>query len=418
MRFAPQHPRCSRCGEDAPDAVGWLVCTLCDQPFHRACVSAALSPNDFIGGRVSRCMRCADKALAGLGQLPEAALRDARELHARGLLLEARARTRGTQDNHASRLERLARFGAERLGLSRARMLPLRGPMDLHVLALFLVDLQAAVKGGTFQHYVSTLNVWHRERGLPLPSEAPEIRAKLEGIKRAIGAAGGNVQSRKAPLSLPLLHLSLKLLRQRGDTAPAESVERFRALRDQVALQLGFFGLLRKSELAAAKAGDLEEHEDRWTLRLPWSKVDQRRRGWLQMYAKRMRCGDDLHRCLRSYVRGLRRLGWAAGDPLLPAVRGGTVTRAHMPGGGAEVARLVKTCVEDVAAYAAERGIRVPLNARDYASHSLRRGGLNHALRCGITREEAMVFGRWASNAIDAYREWDDALKLRFTAQM
>ncbi len=32
----------------------------------------------------------------------------------------------------------------------------------------------------------TSINVWHRERGLPPPGEAPEIKGKVGGIKRAI----------------------------------------------------------------------------------------------------------------------------------------------------------------------------------------------------------------------------------------
>ncbi len=91
-------------------------------------------------------MRCADAALRSLRTVSAAALADARALHARGLLLEARARTQGTQENHASRLARLALFGRERFGLNRCAVLPLHGAMDTHLIALFL---QSSVAGGT-----------------------------------------------------------------------------------------------------------------------------------------------------------------------------------------------------------------------------------------------------------------------------
>jgi integrase len=342
-----------------------------------------------------------------------------RALHAKGLVLEASARVLETQKGHAGRIERFVRFAQSRLGISRAVALPKHGPMPICLVVTFLIDLsQGGLVGGTFDNYVSTLNVWHTDRCLPPPAQHPELRKKLEGIRRRIGAAGGNVRRRKAPITLPLLTLMLHCLSERALQAGWDGVERFRCTRDAVALVLGFFGMLRKSELAAAKLQDLALHASHAVLKLPWSKVDQRRRGREQWFARRTRSGIEIGALLERYAEMLAARGFGPNDPFLPRISGGVVTRAHLPGKGAELAACVKALVEDVAGYAVARGVRLPLSSKDYASHSLRRGGLNHARQQGHSREACMVFGRWASDAIDDYKEWDDSQRIAFTACM
>lgn len=306
------------------------------------------------------------------------------------------------------------------MGFADDVALPARGEVPIWLVTAFLVDLAhgGSVKGGTFNNYVASLNAWAVDRGLPTPASHPELASKLKGIRRSIGEKGGNVVRRKLPLTLPLLKLMLADLDTRGDAAPRHSTERFRCRRDAVALVLGFHGMLRKLELAAATLGDLSFRISHWELVLPWSKVDQTRRGCTQWFALRTRSGLDLNTRLRRYTSALRAAGFGARDALLPNIAHEKVLRSHMPGHGVAIAALVKEGITRVASLAAGAGVLLRLEPGDYSLHSLRRGGCNHAVRCGHSREAIMVFGRWASDAVDAYRVWDDVERIRFVGCM
>ena len=339
-------------------------------------------------------------------------------LHAKALKLEEAVRVTETQDAHAGRLARLCRFARDRLGMAPAKVLPAQGPMPIFMQVLFVVDLSTSVGGDTLTNYISTLNVWYKERGLSPPSQHPELAAKLVGIRRAIGEQGGNERKRRTPLTLAPLRLMLRSLDKHAAAAPRGSAERLRCRRDAVATVVGFFGLLRKSELANAKLGELKNCHTHWTLKLPYSKVDQLRRGRTQWFAQRTASDIDIDALLTGYVEMLKNLGFGDNDPLLLNVARSKVTRAHLTFKGRVISEMIKSVLEDVAHEATARGFPIKIDAGGYASHSLRRGGNNHAAKCGHKREMRMVFGRWSSDSVDDYREWDHEARVGFTARM
>ena len=283
-------------------------------------------------------------AVSVFGQLLGAAKADVLHLHAKALKLEDAVRVTETQDAHAGRLARLCRFARDRLGMAPAKVLPAQGPMPIFMQVLFVVDLSTSVGGDTLTNYISTLNVWYKERGLSPPSQHPELAAKLVGIRRAIGEQGGNERKRRTPLTLAPLRLMLRSLDKHAAAAPRGSAERLRCRRDAVATVVGFFGLLRKSELANAKLGELKNCHTHWTLKLPYSKVDQLRRGRTQWFAQRTASGIDIDALLTGYVEMLKNLGFGDNDPLLPKVARSKVTRAHLTFKGRVISEMIKAC--------------------------------------------------------------------------
>lgn len=153
---------------------------------------------------------------------------------------------------------------------------------------------------------------------------------------------------------------------------------------------------------------------------LPKSKADQRAKGHTQTLALRTHSGVPIGAILDEYVTLLARHGVLAPEaPLFPHTTTKAVTGKHMTGAGAAVTDIVRSSLLDLARRAAAAGVPWDLDPARYASHSLRRGGLNHAMDCGLPREARQVLGRWrGERSQDDYIVWDLAHRIAFCANM
>jgi hypothetical protein len=78
---------------------------------------------------------------------------------------------------------------------------------------------------------------------------------------------------------------------------------------------------------------DLALHASHAVLKLPWSQVDQRRRGREQWYALCTRIGIEFGALLERYAARLAARGlWAEGSAFAARISGGVVMRAQLPG--------------------------------------------------------------------------------------
>jgi integrase len=100
----------------------------------------------------------------------------------------------------------------------------------------------------------------HKAAGHLSPQDSADVRHVLRGIRRTRGTAAVQKQ--------PILAAELVAMLRRMPLT-------LRADRDRAMLLLGFFGALRRSELAALDVDDVAFTETGATIRIRWSKTDQ-----------------------------------------------------------------------------------------------------------------------------------------------
>ena len=409
------------CGGALTDTLGPLRCGICGFFFNRACLG--LHQSTFVGGTLSRCRAVFVRARAWQPDLMPRLL----HLFDESVRIEASNVVTATNDNKRSHLKMYKEFCTNN-GVLPAEALPVSGPMPTELLVLYLTALATdksakAICGGTFLQRVSTFNSWHKARGLPPPSANPEIQRRMEGWKREIGQRGGNVVKPKLPFTVDMLKLELDYLdaQARQAARAAGCTLAFRARRDALILIFGFFGLLRKSEIAAARVGLVHFTLLYLALRIPRAKADQLSVGHTQFFSFQTASGVDIGYFFHAYLAELRARGLDGADaPLFPHVTSAGIAKSKfMPSAGSCISAMVQAALQRIAAAAARVGLVLNIDPSLYASHSLRRGGLNHALDCGIPREARQVMGRWSGESSqDTYIMWDVPQRVAFTAHM
>lgn len=411
---------CVCCAQPLADELGPVQCAICSRPFCRACLG--VPRHSLLGGSLSRCPAC----FLSAAPWHPAAVHQALAGYMAGLRAEVTGRVEETCGNKLSHLRRFRRF-CQVKGLTAEHATPAAGPMNAALVTLFLSELaygagpEKAICGGTWENYLSTLNTWHVARGLAPVTSWPEVAVKLEGWRRANGARGANVITPKLPFTILMLKLALADLHVRAQAAPPGSGLLFRCRRDAALLTFGFFSLLRKSELAAARLRDLSLAATYCVLRIPKAKADQLAKGHFQYFSYLTASGVDIGAILGTYLAELRAHNLDAADaPLFPHIsRNGIARGVFMPRKGEAITDVVRDVLSRMVQAAAAVGIQLVLDPALWASHSLRRGGLNHAIDCDISREARQVLGRWhGEDSQDDYIFWDATRRLAFTAAM
>jgi integrase len=111
---------------------------------------------------------------------------------------------------------------------------------------------------------LAAISFAHVSAHQPDPTDAPEVRTVMAGLRRTLGTA----PNKKAPVT-------------RGDLQRmVESLpDSLTGLRDRAMLLVGFAGAFRRSELVALDVKHVAFLEDRMVITLPRSKTDQEGRG-------------------------------------------------------------------------------------------------------------------------------------------
>ncbi|GFR49378.1 hypothetical protein Agub_g11378, partial [Astrephomene gubernaculifera] len=209
---------------------------------------------------------------------------------------------------------------------------------------------------------------------------------------------------------VPLLRLLLGWLAATADGAPARRAE---LEQDACWLVVGFFGMLRRSELAGLRLGDVHSLTGGvHVVRITRSKTDQ------------VGAGVDVHlgassgsgvRIGRIIGRHLERARSGGAEPSAPLF-----TRGPQWGPGSEAwrkegfTRRLRALLGEMQRALPQIAGRVP----DYASHSLRRGGATAAAEGGASGEQIKAHGRWRSEAVSAYILPSAAAKARIVGCM
>ncbi len=257
-------------------------------------------------------------------------------------------------------------------------------PAAPQTVAVYLAEHAETLKVATLIRRCSAISAVHQAAGHPSPTASPLVRTTLAGIRRVHGIS----PAAKDPL---VAHQVRRLL----DALPTESAKALLAARDRALLVLGFYGALRRSELVALDATDVEVNDQGLVVTLRRSKTDQdaagRRIAMLHTGAADS-CPAEVylawHDALDAALPPL--LGQDGGDrwavleggrPRLPVFR--PVNRHGSPA----PARLTDKAVARVVQRTA---LRAGLGDLDLAGHSLRAGFATSAAAAGKSERAIM----------------------------
>ncbi|MDP9419478.1 MAG: tyrosine-type recombinase/integrase [Actinomycetota bacterium] len=235
-------------------------------------------------------------------------------------------------------------------------------PATPETVALYLVELAEVAKASTIARRLSSISQAHRAAGHPSPTASARVQAVATGIRRVHGAG----VDQAAPITVGLLRRMLEVV------PPGLGGTRDRAL-----LLVGFAGALRRSELVALAAEDLDEVDEGVVVTITKSKTDQEGAG----RSIGVPYGSNLLTCpVRALDAWMQTARISSGPVFLPVDRHGRLDPGRR-GRLSPVAvnRLIKT-------YAA----RIGLDPDHYGAHSLRAGLATSAAEAGVSERAIM----------------------------
>jgi site-specific recombinase XerD len=232
-------------------------------------------------------------------------------------------------------------------------------PASSTTVALYLSDLADRCKVSTLQRRLATISQAHQAAHFESPTKAAEVRAVLQGIRRAKGTA----QRQKQPAVTQIIRAMVAQL-------PDGSL----GVRDRALLLLGFAGAFRRAELVALDVADVSFTADGLIVRLQRSKTDQEGQG----ATKGIPYGSTPATCP---VRALRAWLDAGGVTCGPIFR--PITRhSHI-----QTTRLSAYAVALVVKRAAATA---GLDPAAFSGHSLRAGLATAAAAAGVSERAIM----------------------------
>jgi len=251
---------------------------------------------------------------------------------------------------------------------SEARGIPASLPVSIDTLAVYLTAEADRLSSSTLARRLSALRFEHHRAGLPSPTDHPQIRELMAGIRRV----RRDTKRQAKPIYLDDLAASI------AGFAPTH-----RACRNRAMLLVGWWGAFRRAELVRLDRSDVEDHPEGLILRLRHSKTDQEGAG--------REVPIHYHAPAICPVRALRE--WMAalpqgGTSIFRRVdRWDTILAGRLS--GESVSQVVKDSVE-----------RIGLERTLYSAHSLRAGFVSECDRRGIATSAIRLVTGHASDAM------------------
>jgi len=245
-------------------------------------------------------------------------------------------------------------------------------PVQPGALALYLVELsQRGMKVTSIARHATAIRVLAIRSGSLDPFDS-SVRDVLLGLRR--GQAGQYTRRQAKPLSIA----DLRAVIGRIDLSVAGK-------RDRAVLLIGWFGALRRSEIASLDRNDIDLSADGLRIRIRRSKTDQESQGY-EIGIPRL--ADDVLDACDAWIRWLEVLDRINPDGQAVFCKLGnsvmwqfTIAACCGRPRGAELPRLSARSVCEVL----RRRLRAArLSAVGYSGHSLRAGFATEAAACGV----------------------------------
>lgn len=397
-------PLCNICGTKAPGRR--VTCCDCNMAVHVTCLG--LGRNAYPAGSFT----CADCVKAD-AKLPDDVPECITDAAHRLVWLRGMRVRESSQNTYASAVHRYIKFWQLQGGKTIDMILPQHEAGirtgDLH---LFLSWASSRYKYNTICSTVSALVDWHKDKGVTHTAlSSKTTKDLLKTIKAEQGPAG--LPAGKKGMTKEVLHLLLRHIQSRRETDPNMSDL---YLRDICWVLLGFFGMLRRSEIIALQMQDILIDQQQGTpfleLTIQRSKNDRRGEGAVVTMAGVSKDGLKISALLQAWVAIRQQQEAQPTDPLFTVWDLDTYSLATRAISTAETLnkRLHLYLSQLIAAYP-----DLPVNPRSYGMHSLRRGGVMAAWKAGVDKEKIKAHGRWRSEAIQAYMNTTRDMRLMVT---
>jgi site-specific recombinase XerD len=249
------------------------------------------------------------------------------------------------------------------------RLQPL--PADPRTVAVYitaLAKMDAAV--GTISRRLSSIRHFHLAADYPDPTTDPGVRYVMAGIRRDLGRK----PDRATALVPPLLFDVLAACPTAFTTQKGRDETHLAGLRDRALLMVGFVGALRRSEIAAARIEDLQEHTNGLLLEIPRSKTNQDGTTPELVVLPRARVADH---CPVILLRTWREAAGITSGPVFRAItKGNRIRTGDAPLSHDRINQIVRDAL---------RRAGVNPDAAGYSAHSLRAGFATYAASRGLS---------------------------------
>lgn len=360
-----------------------------------------------------QCRRC---LLQAAGVARAAAVDPAvMALAERAVDLAANSVAQSSASTYATNRRRFLTFCTQELGVPSAEVFPRNRRRDLnraHV-RLFLAYATTRFAPSTVDGTLSALGDWQRARGVgkhETIGRDPVVRRILAESLRRRAPTAPLTAAVKAPLPVRLLLLLIAWMAAKAAEAPARAET---LAQDACWLVIGFFGMMRRSELAGLRVGDVGGIPGGGIeVSIRRSKTDQLGAGATVLLARTSGSGVPVEGIVGRHLEFVTRRGAAPGEPLFSRGRQGNA--------------LVRACdkseftrrLRDLLAELQQSYPQLGLNLGQFSAHSLRRGGATAAANGGVSLEAIKAHGRWKSDAVNAYIWPAPAVRMRIVAGM
>jgi integrase len=250
-------------------------------------------------------------------------------------------------------------------------------PATTDMILGYLQSFAKSLNSRTLSRRLTALKNWHIYQGFSDPTQHPFISKTLMGIMRT----HGKPKDKAFPLLPEHLLKIITCLKQE---------KTMRAFRDNALLQLAFFGAFRRSELVAICYEQIEWKDKGVDILISHSKTDQTNKGFYCAvpYGNEQLCP------VRALKQWLEQCG----------IKKGHIFRRIHPEGHLDESPLVPLSVNNILKKRA-CDEEIP-QAKNFSSHSLRRGLATSASRDGASLPAIMRQGRWKNvNTVMEYIE-------------
>lgn len=386
-----------------------VQCQACCRPYHLLCLglhSSAFPVGEFV------CAPCHLLACKVANPNEQAVNAANMLIYLQGNRIQTRS-----MDTYASALHRYLDFAVNVMGKPRHLALPSgrAGVVSTEDLKLFIAHAASKYKVSTIMVTICALVDWHKSKGAPADSVSPalpEIKTLIKSVSTLQGPAGLPVGKVGMPKSILRLTLAWLASHTNLSLRPLH-------IRDAAWLVLGFFGLLRRSELVALCVQDLSLHsgpQPHISVLIRHSKADQRMAGVNVLIAATSIDGISIIQCVRSHLDQLLAHGARPTDPLFPAwdVDANRLASGKRLANGQALSKRLTGYLQELRS----RYPDLPVNPSSYGMHSLRRGGVVAAWEAGVDIERLKAHGRWRSDAVRAYMTATTTIKLSVSGNM